>query len=176
MLLDIFHKSEIDSHLIHRSLNFLAGFRIILSGIIAWAAFSAIGQNLQPEYKVFLAQSGALTYVMAGLLFVFFQYRRSRASEELARFSILTDIVIILLIMHCFGGLASGLAVFLIFSVAIAGLLLPVQTALFFAALISIGIIIETALNISRGNTDSTVLQAGIYGIASFVTALAASL
>ena len=176
MFAKLFHNSAVDTQLIHRSLNFLAFFRLALAVIIAWAAFGEIGASLEPEYKLFLAQSGALTYVMAAIAFALFQYRSWHPPDELARFSILTDIVIILLIMHCFGGLGSGLAVFLIFSVAIAGLLLPIQTALFLAALISLGVIIETILNINSGNANSTILQAGIYGIASFVTALAASL
>ena len=173
---DLFQKTEVDSNLIHRSLSYLVIFRIFLASVIAWAAFSSIGSELQPSYKTFLAQAVALTYCMAALIFAYYQYRGSYSPEELARFSIMTDIVIVLLILHCFGGLGSGVAILLIFSVAIAGLLLPIQTALFMASLISLGMIIEAALSLNDGNSDSTVLQAGIYGIASFVTALAASL
>ena len=176
MLTDLFQKNDIDAELIHRALNYLAVFRIFLAAIICWAAFSQIGNELSPSYKTFLIQAGALTYIMAALIFAYYQRNRAYAPEEMAQFSILTDIMIVLLVLHCLGGIGSGIAVLLIFSVAIAGLLLPMQTALFFASLITLGMIIEAVLSFENGNPQASIVQAGIYGIASFFTALAASL
>ena len=172
----LFQNTEADAGLIKRSLNYLTVFRLVLSTVILVIAFGTPGQNLEPEYRVFLGQATSLTYMMAALAFAWYQWRPGVAPQELARFSLMTDIVILLLVLHCFGGLESGLVILLIFTVGISGLLLPLQVALFFASLISIGIVVEAWLASNGSFADGPALQAGIYGIASFVTALGCSL
>jgi two-component system sensor histidine kinase PilS (NtrC family) len=171
----LFQKVEADPDLIHRSLSYMTVFRIGLACVIAFVAFGPPGRELQPEYRVFLAQATSLTYAMAALAFAWYQWRSAMPPANLARFSLVTDIVILLLVLHCFGGLSSGLVILLIFTVGIAGLLLRLETALFLASLISIGIILEAWLASRNGGSDQA-LQAGIYGIATFVTALGTSL
>jgi len=170
----LFQKFEADPDLIHRSLSYMTVFRIGLACVIAFVSFGPLSRELQPEYRVFLAQAASMTYAMASMAFAWYQWRSATPPADLARFSLMTDIVILLLVLHCFGGLSSGLVILLIFTVGIAGLLLRLETALFFAALISIGIIFEAWLA-SRGG-GAQALQAGIYGIATFVTALGTSL
>lgn len=171
----LFQKVEADPDLIHRSLSYMTVFRIGLACVIAFVAFGPPGRELQPEYRVFLAQATSLTYAMAAIAFAWYQWRSAMPPASLARFSLVTDIVILLLVLHCFGGLSSGLVILLIFTVGIAGLLLRLETALFLASLISIGIIVEAWLAGRAGGGDQA-LQAGIYGIATFVTALGTSL
>jgi len=173
---DLFQKTGADSDLTRRSLNYLAVFRIGLASVVVAVAFGGFAAPSGPEYQLFLSRAAALTYIGAALAFAFFQWRPIHDYQELAKFSLATDIVLLLLVLHCFGGLASGLAILLIFVVGIAGLLLPLMTALFFAALISLGIILEAWIAMTQGSSDSLALQAGIYGIASFVTALGCSL
>ena len=155
---------------------YMTVFRLALATVIVLVTFGNFGQTLEPDYKVFLARATSLTYIMAAIAFTWFQWRPGFTPQELARFSLMTDIVILLLVLHCFGGLGSGLAILLIFTVGIAGLLLPLQVALFFAALISTGVVVEAWLASGGAFDDGQVLQAGIYGIASFVTALGCSL
>lgn len=173
---DLFQSTAADRDLTRRSLNYLAVFRLGLAVVILFVAVGGFGGQIEPEYKVFLARATGLTYLLAAIAFMYFQWRPSHSFQELARFSLATDIVLLLLVLHCFGGLGSGLAILLIFTVGIAGLLLPVRTALFFAALISLGIIGEAWLAMSYGLGNGLTLQAAIYGIASFATALGCSL
>lgn len=173
---ELFQKTEADASLIHRSMNYMMVFRVALALVILILAFGAPGQELEPEYRVFLARATSMTYIMAALSFAWFQWRPGFTPLELARFSLMTDIVILLLVLHCFGGFGSGLIVLLIFTVGIAGLLLPLNTALFFASLLSIGIVTEAWLASGGDFANGLALQAGIYGIASFVTALGCSL
>ncbi len=175
-LTQLFQKTEADADLIRRSMVYITVFRVVLAVVILVVAFGPQGQALQPEYRAFLAQATSLTYIMAALAFAWFQWRPGFTPQELARFSLVTDIVILLLVLHCFGGLGSGLVILLIFTVGIAGLLLPLQVALFFASIVSIGIVIEAWLASDGNFANGSALQAGIYGIASFVTALSFSL
>jgi two-component system sensor histidine kinase PilS (NtrC family) len=172
----LFQTTAADSDLTRRSLNYLAVFRIGLAAVVVAVAFSGNAELTGPEYKHFLARAAGLTYVGSALAFAFFQWKPIFDYQELARFSLVTDIVLLLLVLHCFGGLSTGLAILLIFVVGISGLLLPLQTALFFASLISLGIILEAWIAGNGGISGTLALQAGIYGIATFVTALACSL
>ena len=175
-LTQLFQKTEADSDLIRRSLNYLMIFRLGLATVILVVSFGDFGVQLAADYKIFLAQAASLTYIMSSLAFPWLHWRARVAPDELARFSLMTDIVILLIVLHCFGGLGSGLVILLIFTVGIAGLLLPLQVALFFASLTSIGIVVEAWLASGGSFADGQALQAGIYGIASFITALGTSL
>lgn len=170
---EIFRKSDVDPILIRRSMHYLAIFRIALASIMAVISFGPVGDELQPEYLAFLARATSLTWALAAISFAWLQWRPQFDAEELARFSLMTDIVMLLIMMHCLGGFGSGLVILLIFSVGIAGLLLPLQVTLFFAALISLGLLME-AWVASNGVAISgpMALQAGIYGLATFATAL----
>lgn len=173
---DLFQKTGADRDLTRRSLNYLALFRLGLSAVVVAVAFGGFGGTIEPEYKRVLAQASGLTYLIVALVFAWLQWRPQFDAQKLAQFSLAADILLLLPVLHCFGGLPSGLAILLIFVVGIAGLLMPLRTALFFAALISIGIIAEAWLAMSGGSPDTLALQAGIYGIATFVTALGCSL
>lgn len=172
----MFPTTAADSDLTRRSLNYLAVFRVGLAAVVVAVAFGTTTDFAGPEYKHFLARAAGLTYIGAALAFAFFQWKPIFDYQELARFSLLTDIVLLLLVLHCFGGLSTGLAILLIFVVGIAGLLLQLQTALFFASLISLGFIVEAWLAGGGSISGTLALQAGIYGIATFVTALGCSL
>ncbi|MFU8877689.1 MAG: sensor histidine kinase [Wenzhouxiangellaceae bacterium] len=170
---DTFRKSDADPGLIRRSMHYMAIFRLVLASVLTVVAFGPVGQGLEPEYMVFLAQATSLIWLLAAICFAWLQWRPGFEAEELARFSLMTDIFLLLIAMHCFGGFASGLVILLIFTVGIAGLLLPLQVTLFFAALITFGLLIEAWLaSEGSGMSGAMALQAGIYGLASFITGL----
>ncbi|MCH8479785.1 MAG: hypothetical protein LAT56_17870, partial [Wenzhouxiangella sp.] len=135
-----------DDSIVRRALHYLNGFRLILSVILLVLAFSPLAQSLVPAYKAFLAQAAALTYAGATGIFLGVHLRRSTPAQELASFSLATDLIIVSIILHCFGGIESGLVILLLFTVGIAGLLLSLRTALLFASLVAIGLVIDAAL------------------------------
>ncbi|MCC5864617.1 MAG: hypothetical protein JJU31_05850 [Wenzhouxiangella sp.] len=165
-----------DDSIVRRALHYLNGFRLILSVILLVLAFSPLAQSLVPAYKAFLAQAAALTYAGATGIFLVVHLRRSTPAQELASFSLATDLIIVSIILHCFGGIESGLVILLLFTVGIAGLLLSLRTALLFASLVAIGLVIDAALAARISPATSLAVQAGLYGIAAFVTALGCSL
>lgn len=171
----MFQRFDADSSLLHRAMTYMALFRIVLAGIIAYVAFFSLTDFPGPEYREVLARASALTYLLAAAFFGWQQLRPSYSPGERTRYGLLTDVLILLVSMHCFGGLNSGLAVLLLFIAGMTGLLLPVHTALAFASMISIGLVIESGLSSSQLSGSSQPLQAAIYGIASFITALSCS-
>ncbi len=161
-----------DDHIVRRALHYLNGFRIVLAPVLLVLSFSPLADNLVPAYKTFLAQAAALTYLGAAITFVVIHLRKSIAAQELASFSLATDLIILSVILHCFGGIESGLVILLLFTVGIAGLLLTLRTALLFASIVTIGLLIDASVAARGMPSGSMAVQAGLYGIAAFVTAL----
>jgi len=165
-----------DDAIVRRALHYLNGFRLVLAPALLLVAFSQFALDLSPGYKLFLSQAAALTYAGATGVFLVVHLRRSTPAHELASFSLATDLIIVSIILHCFGGIESGLVILLLFTVGIAGLLLPLRTALLFASLVTIGLVIDAAIAARYNPVTSVAVQAGLYGIAAFVTALGCSL
>jgi len=166
----------VDENLIRRALHYLNTFRLLVAASLVVVVASPLIEALPLGYKTFLAQASALTYIGAALVFLVLHLRRRVLPSELASFSLATDLVLVGTILHCFGGLESGLAVLLLFNIAIAGLLLPLRTTLLFAALVSIGLIIDTLLATGGRFAGAPGIQAALHGVASFVIALGAAL
>ncbi|MDT8437993.1 MAG: HAMP domain-containing sensor histidine kinase [Wenzhouxiangellaceae bacterium] len=172
----MFQRLDADSDLLHRSMNYMALFRLVLAGVIVFAAFSAPPDLPGPEYRLVLGRATGMTYLLLALALGWQQLRPTYSAGERTRYGLIGDAVILMVVMHCFGGLGSGLAVLLLFIAGMAGLLLPIHIALGFASLIAIGLVFEAwlaAIQLSDGNQP---LQAAIFGMASFATVLACSL
>ncbi len=165
-----------DENLTRRALHYLNGFRMVVAPALMVVVFSPLIETLPPGYKTFLAQAAALTYTGAALIFLVLHLRRKIHPSELASFSLATDLLLVGVILHCFGGLESGLAILLLFSIGIAGLLLPIRTTLLFAALVTIGLIVDTLLATGGQFAGAPGIQSALYGVATFVIALASAL
>jgi len=165
-----------DKDIIQRALYYLNGFRIVLAPIILGVALSPFAVDLTPAYKPFLLQAAAFTYLGAAIIFMVVHLRKTSPAAELASFSLATDLIIIGLVLHCFGGIESGLVILVLFYIGISGLLLPFRSALLFASLVAIGLVVDAAIAPQEITVAAKVAQAGLYGIAAFVTALASAL
>ncbi|TVS10966.1 MAG: two-component sensor histidine kinase [Wenzhouxiangella sp.] len=163
-----------DDRIIARALHYLNVFRMLVAPIVVVVVFSPLIESVPVGYRSFLAQAAALTYFGAAVVFLVVHLRKSVVPAELASFSIATDLILIGIILHCFGSLETGLALLLLFSVGISGLLLPLRTSLLFASLLTIGLIVDNSLINGDGLAGSLSIQAALYGIAAFVIALTA--
>lgn len=175
-VVQLLSNSIADEGLIGRALHYLNAFRIFVALTLAVVAFSPLIEGVPYGYRVFLVQAAAMTYVGAALVFVVTHLRKKAPPSELASFSIATDVILVAIILHCFDTLESGLALLLLFSVGISGLLLSLRVTMLFASLITIGLLMDAVLSNSGRMSGSAALLAASYGIAAFTTALASSL
>lgn len=83
------------------------------------------------------------------------------------------DVVLITLLLHASGGLASGLGLLLFITVATGGLVLSTRLSIFFAALATLALLLEHSWGVFRGERFSfeTLPQVGILGLLLFATA-----
>ena len=168
--------SVADEKIIARAMHYLNAFRLIVAPVLIGVAFSPLIDTIPPGYKLFLVQAAALTYLGAAIVFLTVHLRQTVRPSELAAFSIASDLILIGIILHCFGGMESGLALLLLFSVGISGLLLPLRIALLFASLIAIGLMMDTWLVTGGRFVGTPAVQAALFGIAAFGIALGSAL
>src|SRR5690554_1010666 len=135
-----------DEDVVSRALHYLNAFRLVVALAALITVFKFAGTEIMPGYRLFLAQAAALTYLGGALGFVVFHLRRIIPVAELASFSLATDLILIGMILHAFGGIESALAILLLFTVGIAGLILDLRTALLFAAIVTLGLLADAWL------------------------------
>ncbi len=88
---------------------------------------------------------------------------------------ILTDFVVITLMMHASGGVASGLGILLVVAVAAGAILSPGRIGIFFAAAASLAVLLERGYaGLTATATQSSYTQTGMLGAAFFATAFLA--
>lgn len=154
-----------------RSLQLFNAYRIAAALLLLVAA-SVWGDSLQfgsRDMRLFLIGSG--TYAVFALAMFALIHTRERFTLQLA-IQVGGDIAFIVLLMYASGGLSSGLGLLLLTSLAAAGLVSRGQLTLFFAAVATIGILLEQTYEVLRfSESGAQYAQAGLLSIAYFATA-----
>ncbi|WP_376696737.1 ATP-binding protein [Wenzhouxiangella sp. EGI_FJ10305] len=164
-----------DEEVVGRALHYLNAFRLLVSLAALVAAFGPPASDIE-GYRIILAQAAALTYAVGAISFVVLHLRRRMEVAELASFSLASDLILLGLILHAFGGIESALVILLLFTVGITGLILDARTTLLFASLVTLGLLLDAWLN-HRGSLEaSSLFQAAMYGVGAFGIAVGASL
>ena len=158
--------------LTRRVVTYLNAFRIFISFALMISFFT--GFLVNPYFLDSNAIIGTVLisyFVMAVYLAI--EARRPSAQHYfLSQISIFTDILFLTVLLFMFGGVDGGLAVLLIFASASAAILLPLRMALFFASLVVLAFVGDAVAGVMlREESPSVLIQAGLYGITTFIIA-----
>ncbi|NOT86279.1 MAG: PAS domain-containing protein [Methylococcaceae bacterium] len=126
---------------------------------------------LNPQLFIFTSQAyfGLTLLAGVGIFTRFIPYTPQ------AQLLIFTDIAAITLLLHACGGIASGIGILLVISIAFGGILIGGLCAMLFAAIASLAILTEQTYAIQRHVFNITsYTEAGMLGVAFFTTALLA--
>ncbi|QOC23658.1 two-component sensor histidine kinase [Wenzhouxiangella sp. AB-CW3] len=164
-----------DEKLVRRAMHYLNAFRIVVAVSALFVAFSPLSDGLTATYRV-LGQAAALMYAAAALVFVVANLRKRKQVARLASFSLATDIILLGIILHAFGSMATALVILLLFTVGISALVLDVRTALLFASMVALGVLADSWITAAETPEPASLLQAALYGVAAFGIALGAAL
>ncbi|MDH5785902.1 MAG: HAMP domain-containing histidine kinase [Chromatiales bacterium] len=117
----------------------------------------------------------SLSYLIFSLLAMVFIAKRKPSFSWQRNIHVLADIVFITALLYSSGGVASGMGMLLVVTVAFASMLSAGREPLLFAALASLMILGEETLAfITLSGASINYTQAGILGIALFTTAIIA--
>jgi two-component system sensor histidine kinase PilS (NtrC family) len=120
--------------------------------------------------------SAAAFYLCFGLLSVILVRRRVGSAYLQTILQATLDIIVLMLLLHASGGVASGLGLLLLVPVGSLAFLLPPQSALFLAAVTVIAVLVHTIWQQLTGHIDiNAYATAGLLGVVLFTIAAAAS-
>lgn len=160
-------------------LSYFNAYRLALALLACiaglWAGSLAPFASTDP--RLFLVV--ALLYAGVYLVAIDTTRRRLGDFETQAAVFAFCDVVGLILLMHASGGLASGTGTLLLVSTAGTSFLLNRRLTIFFAALTTIGILLERAwpyLTGSQSGLPSSYSQVGLFGLVLFATASLAHL
>ncbi|MBI5612369.1 MAG: hypothetical protein HY942_04785 [Gammaproteobacteria bacterium] len=139
------------------------------------AALALSGHSFPP-----FGETGPQTFLIASLAYAGMavtglwtvQRRWPNYTTQASGFAF-ADVVLITLLLHASGGLASGLGLLLFITVATGGLVLSTRLSIFFAALATLALLLEHSWGVFRGQpfNFTTLPQVGILGLLLFATA-----
>ena len=161
-----------------KPLRLLSFYRVILAGLLAVLFFSIpedTGLGLR-EHDLYAMTS--IAYLAFSVLAGFSARLRIPGYDLQSFVQIVVDIVAITVLMFASGGQVSGLGVLLLIAVAAGCILLPGRMAFLFAAIAAIAVMgeeIYSSVFLQITNT-SGYTQAGLLGLALFITAAATNL
>ncbi len=148
-------------------LKILFIYRLILSSLYAFAFFV-------PETSQFLGRNNTKLFEWVSLTYLSLVFLHGYLVKiqwpSICLQSIifaLIDIIVIILLMHASGGLGTGLAILLIFTIVGNSLLLSLRWSLLLAAIASIALLFEQ-IYLHLNNVPPAYLPAGIHGAILF--------
>lgn len=161
-----------DALLQARAINVLNVFRFLLS-IVFIFSYLYMGQEYQlaNEYTPLFSKL-SITYFIFSILILLSSSLQETPTRFLLPIQIIADIVFILLFMFAAGGISSGLGLLLIIIIVTASLVSNGRLALFYAAIASIGLLLEQTYQIFlRDLATSSYTQSVMLSLSCFATA-----
>jgi two-component system sensor histidine kinase PilS (NtrC family) len=158
-----------------RVLGILNLYRVLVPLVLVSLYSLGGGRGLAIDSpRLFFA--AAIFYLCFGLFNVFMVRRRLGSAYLQTILQATLDIVVLMLLLHACGGVASGLGLLLLVPVGSLAFLLPPRSALFLAAVTIIALLAHTIWQQLTGHIDINVYATtGLLGIVLFTIAAAAS-
>jgi two-component system, NtrC family, sensor histidine kinase PilS len=166
---------DVDNALKWRVLGILNLYRVLVP-LVLFGLYSLGGARGFAVYSAQLFFGATTFYLCFGMGSVVLVRRRLASAGVQTVLQASVDMLVLVLLLHTCGGVASGLG--LLFLVPVGGLafLLPPRSALFLAAVAAIAILGDTIWQQLGGATDiNSYATAGLLGIMLFVIAAAAA-
>jgi two-component system sensor histidine kinase PilS (NtrC family) len=150
-------------------------YRLILASLFILLFYSQVGSTLLNIHHHDLFTYSSRSYLVLSLVSAVCIIWKLTPYIVQAQLLIITDIIILTLIMHAYGGISSGIGVLLAVSIASAGLLIGGRCAMFFAALASLAVIAEQFYTEYTNNFELgpyAYIHAGMLGASFFTISL----
>ena len=163
--------------LTRRVISYLNLFRLFISLALMFSFFTGVLVTPHVLDKGAIAGTVLMSYFIMAIFLAFEARRQSARPFFLAQISLFTDILFLSILLFLFGGVESGMAILLIFASASAAILLPLRIALFLSSLVVLSFISEALVGmLLRDESQTDLIQAGLYGTTTFVIAVLVSL
>ena len=172
-LLEDYNETQKGKALTWQPLRLLTFYRLILASMLLVLYVGLEDNSTLGGTNPALYTLVCIFYIVFSLVAGFTARLRRPDFDTQTIFQILVDIVTITLLLNASGGLASGLGILLIITVAAGSLLMPERMAFLFASVATMAVLCEQLYSTLFAGLprDGGYTQAGLLGAALFVTA-----
>jgi len=159
--------------LTRRILGYLSIYRLVISLLLVAGHFQTYPESLIASFTQSPANLVLLGYLLFSAFELFMAKRRTTDAHRLVRYALITDVLFLSLLMITLGGLNSGVGILLVFSSALAGMLLPLRFALFLASVATLAMIGQAAWgSVTAESPMDGIVSAGLYSATAMIACL----
>ncbi|MCH7506462.1 MAG: GHKL domain-containing protein [Proteobacteria bacterium] len=172
---DNFTLYPLSSSLTRRVVNYLNIYRLVIAMLLGFAHSSQLMDISGADSSRAFARAILISYMLFAAYHLFSARRKDTNFFRLATYSLTTDILFLSMLVLALGQLGGGIGILLVFSSAVAAVLLPLRIALFLASIASLTMIGGALWNYHPDTTTmESLLQAGMYSVIAMVSAVMA--
>ena len=172
----VYTSYPLSASLTRRVVSYLNIYRLVVVVLLAAAHFGGLLDSSVQGTSATIASVVLAVYLLVAVFHLFDGRREEVSFFRLAAYSLFTDILFLSLLVVLFGGVDGGIGILLVFTSAIAAVLLPLRIALLLASIASLTIV-GTALwhYVLQAGTAESMLQAALYGVTAMISAVLAN-
>lgn len=159
--------SALPSATFWRSLQTLNVSRLVVALVLLAYLNLRNGKDSWLSEQLLLSEA-CVVYLLIAIAFIVLKYRYQKHFKLQLAAQIALDIVVISIMYLASGGNKSGLAILYLFPLAGVGILAPLLWGLFFAAFVTLFLLLESLYRILQQEDINLSSQAGLYGAAYF--------
>ena len=166
----------LSASLTRRVVSYFNLYRLIIVLLLASAHFGGLLDGSAQGAFATIASVVLAVYLLVAVFHLFDARRGEVNFFRLAASSLFTDILFLSLLVVLFAGVDGGIGILLVFTSAVAAVLLPLRTALLLASIASLTMV-GTALwyYVLQAGTAESMLQAALYGVTAMISAVMAN-
>jgi two-component system sensor histidine kinase PilS (NtrC family) len=172
----VYTSYPLSASLTRRVVNYLNLYRLVIAVLLASAHFGGLlDSSVQGTYAT-IANAVLVVYLLVAFFHLFSARREQVNFYRLAAYSLFTDILFLSLLVVVFAGIDGGIGILLVFTSAVAAVLLPLRIALLLASIASLTMV-GTALwhFLMQAGTAESMLQAALYSVTAMISAVMAN-
>ncbi len=159
--------------LTRRVLGYLSAYRLVIALLLVAGHYTLLTDSPLASIGQSLAIVVLLSYVAFSAFELFMASRTATSAHSLVRYALLADTIFLGLLLFVLGGPSSGVDILLVFTSALAGMLLPVRYALFLGAVAALTMISQSLIAAETlGTSANGLLRAGVYGATAMIACL----
>ena len=168
------HRSyPLSASLTRRIVGYLNVYRLLVAMLLAAANFGGLINTVGFKGSAQIASAGVITYLLFATFYLFSAQRKNVNFYRLATYSLFTDIFFLSLLVVVFAGGIGGLGILLVFTCAIAAMVLPLRVALLLASITSIALISTALWSVLANNFPAaSLVRAGLLSTTAMVAVI----
>ncbi len=167
------HPYPLPELLTRRIAAYLGVYRLVIAFLLLVGQFNLFFGVALNSLQAILTPAVLLAYLLFAAFQLFMAQSRSNNAHTLVRNVLLVDVIFLGSLYFLLGRFDSGIPILLVFTSAMAGMLLPLRLALFIAAVATLSLIGQAALlGLQDGDLPGRVATAAVYGATAMVVCL----